>query len=73
MKRLATNLKKKIHQSNVNNKWAKINTSGMWIRRKKKEKKDYETSGRKKSDFKRIEGEEIPRVRNKNQAKTGEK
>ena len=48
----------------------KINIGGMRIRRKK-ERKAHEMSRRKVSDFEKIEGEGILRVRNKNQAKKG--
>ena len=38
--------------------------------KKEKRKKNYEMPKGKKSDFERIEGEEIMRVRNQNQDKT---
>ena len=61
-------MKKKIHHSDINNKWAKIITGGMGLRRKKQ--KAHEISRGKKSDFERIEGEERLREGNENQAKT---
>ena len=62
-------MEKKIHNSDINNKSSKICTDGMGIRRKK-ERKAYEMSRGKKSDFERIGGEGILRVKNENQAKT---
>ena len=48
-------MKKNIHHSNINNKWAKINTGVKGIRRKK-ERKSYEISKGKKNYFEGIEG-----------------
>ena len=59
--KIGTTLKKKIYHSNISDKWAKINSGGKEIRKKKEKKR--------KRDFEGIEGEKIIRVRNENQTK----
>ena len=49
--KVGTKLEKKIHHSNVNNKWAKINTGGMGTRRKKKEKENLWDFSQKKEKW----------------------
>ena len=69
VKKIRTKLKKTVYHHSINDKWTKINIGGKGISGKKKKGKiAYERSKGKKTHFKRIDGEEIVRVRNKNQA-----